>query len=261
MGIKQIIQNGANALGYGISKRRPPLSPERQRQFFETLVRAREPRSDAIHFIKYCALNIECAHSQLFQDLLVLFLLKEKRNGYFVEFGATDGIKLSNTFLLEDKFGWRGVVAEPARCWHRELTRNRTCSVDFRCVWSRSGETLEFNETAEAELSTIETLSGLDMHASLRRDGKHYSVETISLSDLLRSHRAPSEIDYLSIDTEGAEFIILDAFFPSQYSIGVITVEHNYTDQQLKINNLLTSSGYKQVFKELSMWDDWYIKQ
>ena len=55
--------------------------------------------------------------------------------------------------------------------------------------------------------------------------------------------------------------MILDTFFLSQHSIGIITVEHNYTDQQLKLNKLLTSSGYKQVFKELSMWDDWYIKQ
>jgi FkbM family methyltransferase len=257
MNIKRIIQSGANALGYEISRR----PPSRERQFFEALLYIREQGSEAISFLKYCALKMEHAHSQLFQDLLVLFVLKEKQNGYFVEFGAMDGIKLSNTFLLEKRFGWRGILAEPARCWHQELTRNRTCSVDHRCVWSNSGETLQFNETAEAEFSAIDAVSGLDFNAKRRQDGKRYAVQTISLCDLLRTHDAPRIIDYLSIDAEGSEFAILDSFFPSRYWIHIITVEHNYTNQQSQIHHLLTSAGYNQVFNELSMWDNWYVKQ
>ena len=190
-----------------------------------------------------------------------MFLLKEKRDGYFIEFGAMDGITLSNTFLLESRYGWRGIVAEPARCWHQELTRNRTCSVDYRCVWSKSGETLKFNETAEAEFSTIDALSRSDLHAERRQDGKRYAVETISFCDLLRAHDAPMGIDYLSIDTEGSEFAILEAFLPSHYEVRIITVEHNYTDQRSRIHGLLTPFGYSRVFEELSMFDDWYIKR
>ena len=52
--------------------------------------------------------------SQLFQDLLVLFLTKSKRNGTFVEVGAGNGIFLSNSYLLETTFGWSGILAEPA---------------------------------------------------------------------------------------------------------------------------------------------------
>ena len=232
-----------------------------ERQFFEALLRLRGSRSDAMPFLKYCALNMEHSHSQLFQDLLVLFLLEEKRNGYFVEFGATNGIKLSNTFLLENKFDWHGIVAEPAHCWHSELSHNRTCLIDHRCVWSASGETLQFNETTAAEFSTVDALSGADLHAELRRAGTRYAVETISLRDLLRAYDSPINIDYLSIDTEGSEFPILESFFPSQYDIRVITVEHNYTENRYQIHDLLVSHGYKQVFKELSFFDGWYTKQ
>src|SRR5215467_2057046 len=130
------------------SRHRPqPIEPSPERRLFEALLRVRETASDATPFIKYCANNMDKSHAQFFQDLLVLFLLKEKRDGYFIEFGVMDGITLSNTFLLESKYSWRGIAAEPARCWHQELRRNRTCSLDHRCVWSKSGEILQFNET------------------------------------------------------------------------------------------------------------------
>jgi FkbM family methyltransferase len=258
---KRIIKGGMRTLGFEVSRQRPqPIEPSPERRVFEALLKIRITGSDATPFLKYCANNIDKSHAQLFQDLLVLFLLKEKRDGYFIEFGAMDGITMSNTFLLESKYGWRGILADPARCWHQELKRNRACSLDLRCVWSESGKTLQFNEVVEAEYSTIDALTGSDFHAKSRQDGKRYAVETISLCDLLRAHDAPTDIDYLSIDTEGSEFAILDSFFPTQHKVCVITVEHNYTEQRSDIHSLLTSWGYTRVFEELSMFDDWYIK-
>ena len=82
----------------------------------------------------------------------------------------------------------------------------------------------------DARFSTIDVFSKLDCHAKRRQEGKRYTIETISLSDLLKVHNAPIDIDYLSIDTEGSEFTILDSFFPSQHAIRIITVERNYTE-------------------------------
>ncbi|MBT8545251.1 hypothetical protein G6732_00025 [Polynucleobacter paneuropaeus] len=93
--------------------------------------------------------------SQIKQDLFVLLETNFKRNGYFVEFGATNGRDLSNTYLLEKEFNWRGILAEPARIWHADLEKNRVCSIEQNCVWSDSNTLLDFNEVSEAELSTI----------------------------------------------------------------------------------------------------------
>jgi hypothetical protein len=93
----------------------------------------------------------------------------------------------------------------------------------------------------------------------LRSSGKTYSVKTISLLDLLIKHEAPFNIDYLSIDTEGSEFDILNSFDFSAYSISIITVEHNYSPMRAKIHNLLSSKGYNRVHQEFSKFDDWYI--
>ena len=53
--------------------------------------------------------------SQICQDIWVRPETAGKREGFFVEFGATDGISLSNTFLLEQNYGWTGILAEPIR--------------------------------------------------------------------------------------------------------------------------------------------------
>jgi FkbM family methyltransferase len=200
--------------------------------------------------------------AQLRQDI---FALKEsgfKRNGFFVEFGATNGISLSNTYMLEMEFSWSGILVEPARIWAKSLQKNRpNAIIETLCVWARSNDYLVFNEAYQPELSTIKAFSGLDHLKSARKAGKTYSVKTISLMDLLEKNRAPKYIDYLSIDTEGSEYEILRNFDFNQYTFGVISVEHNFTEQRGRIKNLLESFGYEQKFSEISMFDDWYVRK
>lgn len=199
--------------------------------------------------------------SQLRQDLFVLSEARYKRGGYFVEFGATNGIDLSNTYLLETEFSWTGILAEPARVWEKKLQLNRpNTSIETLCVWKDSNSSLTFNETYYPELSTVDSFSDKDGHKNTRLAGKKYEVQTISLNDLLIKHQAPKYIDYLSIDTEGSEYEILKAFNFDEYSIGIITVEHSYTPQRELIFALLTSRGYKRKYEGISEFDDWYVK-
>ncbi|PLX99399.1 MAG: methyltransferase [Desulfuromonas sp.] len=207
-----------------------------------------------------CIDLLDKSRSQIRQDLFVLSELNFKKNGYFVEFGATNGLTLSNTYLLEKEFQWDGIVAEPARKWHAELNSNRSCKVETKCVWSKSGEVIKFNETEIGEFSTIDNYSSGDMHSESRKSGVRYDVETISFLDMLETYNAPSEIDYLSIDTEGSEYEILENFDFNRYQFRVITCEHNYTKDRDKIYELLTSNGYKRKFEALSQFDDWYVK-
>lgn len=203
---------------------------------------------------------VKKSKSQLRQDLFVLSELNFKKNGFFVEFGATNGIDLSNTYLLEKEFGWKGVLAEPARCWHKRLTSNRSAAIETKCVWSTSGSILKFNEVVLGELSTINSFSSTDFHRETRKAGRTYDVETISLNDLLAKHNAPQLVDYLSIDTEGSEFEILSSFDFSRHCFSVITCEHNYTPVRQEICSLLARNGYVRKYQELSDCDDWYVK-
>ena len=47
------------------------------------------------------------SYSQIGQDLEVLKFYNFKENGFFIEIGASDGISLSNTYLLEKNFNWK----------------------------------------------------------------------------------------------------------------------------------------------------------
>jgi FkbM family methyltransferase len=199
------------------------------------------------------------SQSQILQDLFVLNELGYKKNGYFVEFGATDGVSLSNTYMLEKEFAWSGILAEPSKFWQPELLKNRRAHIETKCVWSLSGETLLFNQAVIGELSTIDAFSGSDSLSASRAEGTKYEVATISLNDLLTKYEAPEIIDYLSIDTEGSEYEILKQFDFDQHKFSVITCEHNGTDDREKIFQLLSKQGYVRKHEDLSQFDDWYV--
>ena len=196
--------------------------------------------------------------SQLGQDALVLWLLNQKTNGYFIEFGAADGVNISNTFILEKDYGWSGILCEPARVYKDRLSSNRKCTIVDKCVYSKSGDVISFFESKNEELSTMSSYKKSDLHSVSRIDGLTYDVETISLSDLLNNFSAPDVIDYLSMDTEGSEFDIIKEYDFSRH-INIITIEHNYSNNREKIKKFLEEKHFVRIFDSISKFDDWYI--
>ena len=204
--------------------------------------------------------NFEKSKSQIKQDLFVLEKTNYKREGFFVEFGATNGITGSNSYLLEKEFNWKGILSEPAKIWHDELNKNREVFIEKKCIYSESNMKLLFNQVQYAELSTIDQFSDNDNHSRGRQlSTDKYFVETISLEDLLEKYKAPKIIDYLSIDTEGSEYKILKNHNFEKYKFKIITCEHNFTNDRNLIHKLLTENGYERHYENISYFDDWYI--
>lgn len=219
-----------------------------------------QPRNIRQDWMLFCLSHAARSHSQFFQDIWVLHQLNELRGGFFVEFGAADGLNDSNTALLERDYDWTGILAEPARRWRSALRRNRRCAIDERCVWLRTGETVSFRETEIPAHSTMEQYAGDDSLADERVSASLYPVETVSLSDLLIHWNAPRRIDYLSLDTEGSELDILSAFDFDAWDVRLISVEHNNSARRTPLFDLLTQNGYQRVLEGLSGVDDWYVK-
>ncbi len=195
------------------------------------------------------------------QDLFVQHVLKDKTSGFFVDFGAGGGVIGSNSYLLETNFGWKGIVCEPCRAHHKSLQETRTCHIDFDCVYTSTGKTVNFIEPSDPNLATIESYVGSDKWKETRL--KHcttYQVTTVSLNDLLERYNAPHQIDYLSLDTEGSEFHILCNYDFSR-SIKVVTVEHNNNAYRNGILDLLTQRGFERIDQSICAWDDWYVRR
>jgi FkbM family methyltransferase len=213
-----------------------------------------------VRFLSYVFAMREKSKSQIMQDLWVCFELENKMNGFFVEFGATNGLLNSNTWLLEKELNWRGILAEPNPFWHRDLSANRSAIIEHKCVSSRSGELVAFTVTdnSDPELSGITRFSAGEHFSTQRDHGATINVETISLNDLLDIHRAPNIIDYMSIDTEGSELDIISSFDFTNRSFGLISIEIN-TKTENQINQILRNHGYIRVFSQFSQWDAWFV--
>ena len=217
-----------------------------------------------IEFLEYLAAQKMFSPAQLCQDLFVSYFTELKKDGFFVEFGATDGITLSNTFIFEKYCNWNGILAEPLSTWHDNLFKNRKCIIDKRCVFSKSNLKKNFVNTYEMpELSGLENeLHIADFNAEARKKKEIVTVDTVTLEDLLKEHKAPEKIDYLSIDTEGSEYLILENFNFKLYEISIITIEHNFIDDlRNKIKSLLEKNNFVRVFEKISRMDDWYVNK
>lgn len=202
--------------------------------------------------------------SQIGQDRSVIEFYKNKNNGqpkrdgFFVEIGASDGIFYSNTYLLETEYNWKGICAEPVPEKYELLCKNRQNSMCCNnAVYSESGKDVIFDIANNFDL-----LSGIseniDCHKHHVDDNKtQIIIKTISMNDLLSTFNAPLFIDYLSIDTEGSEFEILKTVDFEKYTFGLIDVEHNYIEpRRTQIRELLLLNGYE--FIKQNDFDDCY---
>ena len=194
-------------------------------------------------------------HSQVGQDRFLLEnFFRGKRGGVFVDIGAYDGETLSNSLFFERTMGWTGLCVEPLPSAFAKLKASRRAICENVCVADFEGEA-DFTE-ADDPGRNEKMLSGLtgqfdDRH---RRFMQHLSVaqtprkvQVTRLSKLLEAHGI-FEIDYCSIDTEGAEIPILTELDLDRFRIAVLTVEDNSQDERLP--KLMAAKGY-DVFARL----------
>jgi hypothetical protein len=184
--------------------------------------------------------------SQVFQDIFASFVIGKNFKKNFLEFGATDGIDLSNTFLLEKEFGWEGVLAEPSPQWHDQLEKNRpNAKIIKKCIWKSSDSTLDFfMSTNLGSLSTINDFKESDLKSmpgntkERLKEGKIIKVQTISLNDVVKNYFKEIPPSYISVDTEGSEYDILNSLdFNKCKPYCFYLLNYNFTDMEIKMTN------------------------
>lgn len=180
-------------------------------------------------------------HSQLGQDKFVVDFYKGKKHGYFVEVGAFDGVYLSNTLTLERDYQWKGICIEPIPSYFTSLQKNRKCRTFGVAAFSANDQQVDM--CVAGVVSAVSTFIGSRFQNVLR--APRVKVKTRTLTSLFQEAKAPSFIEYLSLDTEGTELEVLRGVDFTRYTFGIIDVEHNFQEvTRSAIRKLLESQGY-----------------
>jgi FkbM family methyltransferase len=230
----------------------------KNRELFQLLSRVQEANADMNKdILGKIEDSLHLSSAQNLQDLIVGAVIGG--NGFFVEFGAADGIELSNTFYLEKYLNWDGILIEPDKYWKTDLKRNRKCQLDFRAVVPSSGSGKKFAFTSNTS----------PLHSKLADDGhvqvgiqRIHKVIGASLEEILKSREAPKEIDLISMDVEGSELAILENFDFKAYGVKFWIVEHNFRLADMrKIKELMFSKGYEIYLENFSAQDFYFISK
>ena len=210
-------------------------------------------------FMELAMQQLECSRGQCFQDIAALYFSGKKQSGFCVEVGTGNGEVLSNTFMLEKNFHWKGILFESDRRFHDSISSLRTAILDRRPVYSTDDEVMEFLEVSgSGELSTLNKFRRADGRF---RTGSRHEVKTTTLNSALRLHDAPRKIDYISIDTEGSELEVLQGLDLNHYNVGFLTIEHNFEmEKKHAITEYLAPFGFKPVLEEFSYQDIWLVR-
>ena len=178
--------------------------------------------------------------AQLNQDIFALIANRFKP-GYFIEIGANDGFTLSNTWYLEENFGWSGILVEANPRYAASLALRKNSKVVNKAISGEAGV---------AQFADAGLYSGLsealdDRHAKHTLGAPRITVECTTFQDLLSETQPPAVIDFLSIDVEGVELEVMAQFVSSGYRARCGCIETNMRpDDTLEMKNLLSASDY-----------------
>lgn len=183
--------------------------------------------------------------SHIGQDRWVCEVLKYKRDGFFLDFGGFEGLLHSNTYYLEKFLNWRGILVEPNPVPYASACAVRSCITVNAALWKTSRESIEFCDAHG--LSSFKEYRDLDQNSELRSriTKRVFNVDTINPTELLERFNAPTLIDYMSLDVEGAEVDVLEALDLSKFKIALMSIEHNHVViKKNKIRRILSDLGY-----------------
>jgi hypothetical protein len=188
-------------------------------------------------------------HSQVGQDWLVASLLGCKSGGFFVDLAANDAMTLSNTLMLERDFGWNGICIEANMNYMYGLS-HRKCKIASAAVGTPKDQQIQFTMRG-----VFGGIIGDSFDNKQKGSGNVVNLRTVPLRNILEQMNAPSDIEYMSLDVEGAESIVMQGFPWEKYHFSVITVERPKPDLQKQ----LTDQGYKKLRKNSHFDDETWI--
>jgi FkbM family methyltransferase len=185
--------------------------------------------------------------SQHGEDTFIQARFGNKKEGFYVDVGASHPFRLSNTFLLY-KSGWRGVTVEPIPLLGRLHRRWRPQDIFVQKAIGPVPCKLRFYEMLPSVLSTLDPktakASELEDKAQLLRS---YEIDVITLGQLFADYVGERIVDLLSVDIEGLDADTITTFELHTIRPRVICIEANHIDCRNRILTYLEHYNYRPV--------------
>ena len=161
-------------------------------------------------------------------DLKIFDIVKNIKNGFFIEAGANDGVRQNNTLILEQYLGWSGLLVGPNKKLAEVCKWSRPKSiVENYCLVSNEVKESHvkgfFGSTEYAE-SLMAQVSDVDEIKDIHKDVAPVEVPCCTLNFLLKNHSIEN-IDLFVLDVEGYEKEVLNGFNIERYKPSVIVIE------------------------------------
>mmetsp|Transcript_17595 Transcript_17595/g.22948 ORF Transcript_17595/g.22948 Transcript_17595/m.22948 type:complete len:292 (-) Transcript_17595:270-1145(-) len=198
------------------------------------------------------------SQSQQGQDKTIAFLMNEKR-GFFIDLAANDAVAFSNTLMLERDLGWDGVCIEANPQYWLGLSR-RKCTVIGAVVGQIKNEIVKFTFARGDHFKDPGVLGGIvgpGFDNKVIGSGSR-NFHTVPLQELFEQANVPPHIDYMSLDVEGAEWYIMEAFPWEKYSLRFLTVER--PSKQL-VELLSSRAGLEYLFDHGGFGDELWCRK
>lgn len=195
-------------------------------------------------------------HSQFGEDQILLEVFKNKKNGLCLEVGGNDGVTHSNSFLFES-LEWKCIIIEPIPYLCEKIKSNRpdACILEFAASNARGTQRFYVAEKVEG-MSTL-NISKEHFNKIVKEGGtlREIKVKTDTLDHLIEPY-VSQEIDFVTIDVEGAEMQVLHGFSLSKWKPRVILLEDNSAMLDTSVRDYMRKFGYINYMR--TGVNDWY---
>jgi FkbM family methyltransferase len=186
-------------------------------------------------------------YSQEHEETLIRAFFQDRKNGFFLDVGASDFQHNSTTYYLEKHLGWRGIAVDALEEFRDGYERFRKGTQFFASfVTSQAGAPKDFfryERDTRISSGSLEQLRGLPRVKD--RYIKTIKVPSVTLDQLLRA-KGVEKVDFVSLDIEGFEPEALEGFDIGRYRPDLLCVEIQPHTRD-RILSYFASHGYEVI--------------
>ncbi|OGE45028.1 hypothetical protein A3B39_05500 [Candidatus Daviesbacteria bacterium RIFCSPLOWO2_01_FULL_37_10] len=183
------------------------------------------------------------SYSQWGEDIIIDKLLGMKNKGFYIDIGAYDPIRFSNTQRFYNK-GWKGINIEPDPIRINKFYKLRPRDINLNVGVANKNGLLDFFKFSPQTLSTFSKTALEDYQKQGHINTKVLKIKVSKLGQILEKEHKNKLVDFFSIDTEGSDLEVLKSNNWKKFRPKVICIE----GQGSSPKKFLEKLGYKKVY-------------